>query len=119
MSPYMGTFWFSCGLTVSVPELLWPIIPRRSTKFLEKVAGESLCRSIGVSLMVFSSSLISIFFYINILIFASYQYLQIRTLKMYLAYTLTVPNFSSPIAFICMVRQNFSLAKYFPCTVYD
>ena len=31
------------------------------------------------------------------------------TLKMYLAYALTVaylPNFSSPIAFTCMVRQN-------------
>ena len=33
-------------------------------------------------------------------------------MKMYLAYALTVaysPNFSSPIAFTCMVRQNFPL----------
>ena len=26
-------------------------------------------------------------------------------------------NFFSPIAFTCMVHQNFSPAKYFPCTV--
>ena len=44
------------------------------------------------------------------------------TPKMYLAYGLTVAylsNFSSPIAFICMVHQNFSPPNnYFPCTVY-
>ena len=44
------------------------------------------------------------------------------TPKMYMEYALTVaylPNSFSPIAFTCMVCQNFSLAKYFPCTVHN
>ena len=36
-----------------------------------------------------------------------------NTPKMYLAYALTAPNFSSPITFTCMICQNFP-AKYFP-----
>ena len=43
-----------------------------------------------------------------------------RHTEMYLAYALAVaylPNFSSPIAFTCMVDQIFP-TKYFPCTVY-
>ena len=38
---------------------------------------------------------------------------------MHFAYALTVaysPSFSSPIAFTCIVCQNFP-CKYFPCTV--
>ena len=46
-------------MTVSEPVLLWPIIPRRSTRFREKVTGESLWLSMGVSLIVSSSSLTS------------------------------------------------------------
>ena len=47
----------SMGLTVSEPVwLLWPIILKRSTRFLENVAGESLS---CVSLTVSSSWLIS------------------------------------------------------------
>ena len=41
------------------------------------------------------------------------------TPKMYLEYALTVtysPNFSSPIAYTCIVHQT-SPAKIFPCTV--
>ena len=43
-------------------------------------------------------------------------------LKMYLAYALTVsysPNFSSPIAFTCMVCQKFSHAQYLCYPVYS
>ena len=42
------------------------------------------------------------------------------TPKMYLAYALTVAyslNFSSPIAFTCVVNQKFPPTKIFPCTV--
>ena len=42
--------------------------------------------------------------------------------KMYLAYALTVaysPNFSSPIAFTCMVRQNFPLPNISSVRILD
>ena len=53
-------------------------------------------------------------FHIDILIYIAHPYNIHRYTEMYLAYALTVAyssNFSSPIAFTCMVCQNFSPPK--------